>query len=88
MLLAEENLLLIKPPSSSFPTFTKICCGKEHGIALTNEGIVYTIGGGWRGQLGLGVLDSADTLTKVELLEPLKVKDVAAGGWHCLVISG
>ncbi|XP_065655058.1 RCC1 domain-containing protein 1 [Hydra vulgaris] len=83
LLFAEENLLLLE----SVSTIKKICCGREHGIALTNDGIVYTIGGGWRGQLGLGVIDSADILTKVDLLEPLKVKDIAAGGWHCLVIS-
>ncbi|XP_066932881.1 E3 ISG15--protein ligase HERC5-like [Clytia hemisphaerica] len=66
---------------------SQIRCGKEHLIALTKEGQVLTMGKSTRGQLGQGSTASHDTLQPVEVLEPLRFVQVAAGGWHSLVLS-
>ena len=67
---------------------TQISCGKEHLIALTKEGRIFTMGKSTRGQLGQGSTASHDTLQLVDVLEPLRFVQVEAGGWHSLVLSG
>merc|ERR1711962_874274 len=46
-----------------------------------------TMGGGSRGQLGLGLMSSEDRLWLVESLQPLKIVKVSAGGWHSLAMA-
>lgn len=64
-----------------------VACGKEHGVLLTEEGSVLTWGGGSRGQLGTGDLESSETLYEVEALSGLRVVAISAGGWHTAVIT-
>ena len=63
-------------------------CGKEHLIALTEDGCVLTMGTSTRGQLGFGSTSSSDCLRQLDILEPLRFVKVAAGGWHSLVLAG
>lgn len=65
----------------------QVSCGKEHVIVLTTDGCVLTMGKSSRGQLGTGSTSSCDSLTKVEVLEPLHFTKVVAGGWHSLALS-
>lgn len=64
-----------------------VSCGNEHAVILMKNGDVYTMGGGSRGQLGLGSTSSEDRLCLVENLQPLKIVKVAAGGWHSLALA-
>lgn len=66
---------------------TDVACGKEHCMLLTEYGQVYTWGGGTRGQLGHGSLSSEVTPRLVVALDGMKVKKIAAGGWHSAAIS-
>jgi len=68
-------------------TILKISCGNEHAIILTSDNRVFTYGNGSRGQLGNGTADKVDSFVEVELLQPVKIIDIAAGGWHSLVLS-
>ena len=65
-----------------------VSCGNEHAVVLMANGDVYTMGGGSRGQLGLGSMNSEDRLCLVESLQPLKIVKVSAGGWHSLAMAG
>ncbi|CAH1394813.1 unnamed protein product [Nezara viridula] len=64
-----------------------VACGKEHGVLLTEDGSVLTWGGGSRGQLGTGDLESSETLCEVEALSGLRVVVISAGGWHTAVVT-
>jgi len=64
-----------------------VSCGNEHAVVLMANGDVYTMGGGSRGQLGLGSMSSEDRLCLVESLQPLKIVKVSAGGWHSLAMA-
>ncbi|KAL1137994.1 hypothetical protein AAG570_009689 [Ranatra chinensis] len=66
-----------------------VACGREHGIFLTQTGVVYTWGGGGRGQLGSGSLESSEEPVEVAALSGLKIVAIAAGGWHsCALAEG
>ena len=62
-------------------------CGKEHSLLLTEHGQVFTWGGGSRGQLGHGNLASEDKPKLVMALDGMRIRKVAAGGWHSACIS-
>ena len=62
-------------------------CGKEHSLLLTEHGQVFTWGGGSRGQLGHGNLVSEDKPKLVMALDGMRIRKVAAGGWHSACIS-
>jgi len=66
---------------------TDIQCGKEHCLLLTEHGQVYSWGGGSRGQLGHGVLSNEEKPRLVSALDGMKIKKIAAGGWHSAVLS-
>lgn len=73
-----------------FPTprqVTAVSCGKEHGVVLTSNNFVWTVGNGSRGQLGLGSATKIDSLECVEALHPVKIISISAGGWHTIVLS-
>ncbi|XP_071166813.1 uncharacterized protein [Mytilus edulis] len=68
-------------------TVAAVSCGKEHVLLLTTYGTVLTFGGGTRGQLGHGTVDSTKEPHLIDSLAGLKMLAVAAGGWHSLCIS-
>eukprot|EP00096_Caligus_rogercresseyi_P012781 TRINITY_DN5466_c0_g1_i1.p1 TRINITY_DN5466_c0_g1~~TRINITY_DN5466_c0_g1_i1.p1 ORF type:complete len:438 (-),score=131.67 TRINITY_DN5466_c0_g1_i1:192-1505(-) len=69
------------------PRVSDISCGKEHNLLLTSEGAVYSWGGGSRGQLGHGGLNSELSPRPLSLLEGLPIRSIAAGGWHSAVVT-
>ncbi|CAG2112099.1 unnamed protein product [Medioppia subpectinata] len=74
-----------------------VSCGQEHVLALTDTGRVLSYGRGSRGQLGHG--DVEDVVggggdgrepvgaRLVDALDGVKIKAVAAGGWHSMALS-
>ncbi|XP_052705241.1 RCC1 domain-containing protein 1-like isoform X1 [Crassostrea angulata] len=94
-LVEEKKLKMIKViPEISLPIeicvdfcVSEISCGKEHALILTNSGDVYSCGGGSRGQLGLGHVETREQPCLVEDLTGVRMKCVGAGGWHSMAIS-
>lgn len=74
-------------PKNTSHKVVDIVCGKEHCLLLTEHGQVYSWGGGSRGQLGHGTLNSEERPRLITALDGMKVKKIAAGGWHSAVIS-
>lgn len=68
-------------------TVTDVVCGKEHCLLLTEHGQVFSWGGGSRGQLGHGNLLSEERPRLVMALDGMRIKKIAAGGWHSACIS-
>ncbi|XP_011298818.1 ultraviolet-B receptor UVR8 [Fopius arisanus] len=62
--------------------FVDVACGFDHSIILADNGDVYSMGMGTRGQLGHGDLEDCDEPTLIEALAGLNVIQIAAGGWH------
>src|SRR5689334_11929119 len=48
----------------------KISCGWDHSMALTTEGLVFTWGGGGKGQLGMGRYDDIPQYIPQEVKSP------------------
>lgn len=70
---------------------TQVDCGISHTAVLSEEGEVYTFGGG--GQENFGQLGHGDTLvavvpTRVEGLLRHKVRLIACGGYHTIAVTG
>ncbi|TRY75321.1 hypothetical protein TCAL_00742 [Tigriopus californicus] len=74
-------------PANAQHRVTDVVCGKEHCLLLTEHGQVYSWGGGSRGQLGHGSLNSEEKPRLITALDGMKIKKIAAGGWHSAVIS-
>jgi len=66
---------------------TDVVAGKEHCLLLTEHGQVYSWGGGSRGQLGHGSLLSEEKPRLVMALDGMRIRKIAAGGWHSACIS-
>ena len=70
-----------------------ISCGDYHSSALSEDGILYTWGGGGlsynHGQCGHGNLKDIQNPKKVEFFikNNIKIKKVACGGYHTIVIG-
>eukprot|EP00058_Branchiostoma_floridae_P022831 XP_002608321.1 hypothetical protein BRAFLDRAFT_125491 [Branchiostoma floridae] len=64
-----------------------VCCGKEHSLALTLSGRVFSWGNGSRGQLGHGTTEASNTPQVIEALEGVTMVTIAAGGWHSVSVS-
>ena len=62
-------------------------CGKEHSLLLTEHGQVFSWGGGSRGQLGHGNLVSEEKPKLIMALDGMRIRKIAAGGWHSACIS-
>jgi E3 ubiquitin-protein ligase HERC2 len=64
-----------------------VSCGATHTAALTEDGVVFTWGGGESGQLGHGEKQRVLVATPVRgLLEHKKMSAVACGGYHTLAL--
>ena len=60
---------------------------KSHSIDFFVLSLVYSWGGGSRGQLGHGTLMAEEKPRLVQALDGMRIKKIAAGGWHSAVIS-
>ncbi|EZA52561.1 E3 ubiquitin-protein ligase HERC2 isoform X2 [Ooceraea biroi] len=67
--------------------FIDIACGFEHIILLAENGDIYSMGKGARGQLGHNDLETSDDPELIEALAGLKVVHISAGGWHSAVVT-
>ena len=90
--LGQTGALLGQPlkiPSLINKKIVSIACGDYHSCALTNNGELYTWGGGGsynRGQCGQGNLKDIDTPKKVDFFRNNRVVKVACGGYHTIVL--
>ena len=64
--------------------FTKASSGYEHGLAINEEGHLFSWGWNEHGNCGLGHVNNVQTPTKIDL--PLKVKSCFAGSGHSFAI--
>ncbi|XP_065051986.1 RCC1 and BTB domain-containing protein 2-like isoform X2 [Rhopilema esculentum] len=83
-----ENRVIRKFHLSDDFSVKDVSCGKEHTLLLTDNGRVYSFGTGSKGQLGLGSLESHKEPVYVDALEPLIIREINAGGWHSLALTG
>ncbi|XP_071556273.1 RCC1 domain-containing protein 1 isoform X2 [Temnothorax nylanderi] len=67
--------------------FVDLACGFDHTILLAENGDVYSMGMGIRGQLGHNDLENCDNPKLIEALAGLKVMQISAGGWHTAVVT-
>ncbi|KAL0129864.1 hypothetical protein PUN28_001850 [Cardiocondyla obscurior] len=67
--------------------FIDLACGFDHTILLAENGDVYSMGMGIRGQLGHNELENCDNPRLIEALAGLKVVQISAGGWHSAVVT-
>jgi len=74
-------------PNGSTHKVTDVVCGKEHSLLLTEHGQVFSWGGGSRGQLGHGNLVSEEKPKLIMALDGMRIRKIAAGGWHSACIS-
>lgn len=66
--------------------FEKLFAGAHHTLALDNDSYLWSIGVNRDGQLGIGHNDNRIRFTFIESLPNIQIKDVAAGGFHNLVL--
>ncbi|KAG7189944.1 hypothetical protein KM043_006105 [Ampulex compressa] len=67
--------------------FVDIACGFDHTVMLAENGNVFSMGIGTRGQLGHDDLEDQDDPRLVEALAGIKVVQISAGGWHSAVVT-
>ncbi|XP_053975337.1 RCC1 domain-containing protein 1-like [Hylaeus volcanicus] len=67
--------------------FVDVACGFDHAILLAENGDVYSMGMGTRGQLGHNDLEDCDDPRIIEALAGLKVVHISAMGWHSAVVT-
>eukprot|EP00591_Stephanopyxis_turris_P011504 CAMPEP_0195529978 /NCGR_PEP_ID=MMETSP0794_2-20130614/32665_1 /TAXON_ID=515487 /ORGANISM="Stephanopyxis turris, Strain CCMP 815" /LENGTH=223 /DNA_ID=CAMNT_0040661369 /DNA_START=153 /DNA_END=821 /DNA_ORIENTATION=+ len=66
---------------------TQVTCGSYHTAAVTNNGDLYTWGGGMYGKLGHGNESGHSIPKRVEGLSGLPVSQIACGSRHTAVIT-
>lgn len=66
---------------------TQITCGSYHTAAVTNNGELFTWGGGMYGKLGHGSESGCSTPRKVEGLSDVHVGSVACGSRHTVAVT-
>jgi len=69
--------------------FSRVCCGADHSMALSDDGTVYSWGASGYGQLGHGrnSSDFAPTSVSYFIDRQLKVVDIACGAKHSAVVT-
>ena len=80
-----RGLVPVAPPLMT--RVTQVSNGLSHALILMETGLIYSIGLGSHGQLGLGDLDSRSSLNLIEGLAGIRINGVSCGYWHCLVVS-
>ncbi|XP_015126576.1 probable E3 ubiquitin-protein ligase HERC4 isoform X2 [Diachasma alloeum] len=66
----------------------QMACGLKHGLALTNNGELYSWGSNAEGQLGLGTDTKSELKPKlITSLAAIPIAFVACGGHHSVVVS-
>jgi alpha-tubulin suppressor-like RCC1 family protein len=63
----------------------RIAGGAQHSLALDLDGVVWSWGGGYHGQLGDGTF--LNRITPLPLTNLTGAVRIAAGGWHSLVLK-
>lgn len=63
---------------------TKVACGSNFSMALTESGIAYSWGQGKYGALGHG---RSDNLNEPQPLQVENVMEISAGGQHAAVLT-
>ncbi|KAF0305835.1 X-linked retinitis pigmentosa GTPase regulator [Amphibalanus amphitrite] len=66
---------------------TRVGCGGQHTVALTESGEVWCFGGGSQGQLGLGSRLLTAPTPQLLSLGQLRGREVAAGHCHSAVVT-
>mmetsp|Transcript_15910 Transcript_15910/g.19420 ORF Transcript_15910/g.19420 Transcript_15910/m.19420 type:complete len:606 (+) Transcript_15910:599-2416(+) len=66
---------------------TQVTCGSYHTAAVSNNGELYSWGGGMYGKLGHGNEDGCSTPRKVEALVGLHIAQIACGSRHTAVVT-
>lgn len=67
--------------------FIDIAGGFDHTILLAENGDIYSMGMGTRGQLGHNDLEDCDNPRIVDALAGIKVTQISAAGWHTAVVT-
>uniref|UniRef100_A0A8C6X763 HECT and RLD domain containing E3 ubiquitin protein ligase family member 6 n=1 Tax=Naja naja TaxID=35670 RepID=A0A8C6X763_NAJNA len=68
-------------------TIVYISCGKEHSLAISSQGKVFSWGAGGFGQLGTGKLKDSSTPKKIDALSMYNVIQVACGHYHSIALT-
>jgi E3 ubiquitin-protein ligase HERC3 len=66
---------------------TKVACGSNHTLAITEEGELFSCGRGRHGQLGLGYFHDGGPMTRCDALRGMRVINIAAGGQHSVCVT-
>ncbi|XP_059578286.1 probable E3 ubiquitin-protein ligase HERC6 isoform X1 [Alligator mississippiensis] len=67
---------------------TRVSCGKEHSLAVSNEGKVFSWGAGSEGQLGTGEFEEQSFIPKkIDGLSNHRVLQVTCGHYHSLALT-
>ena len=88
LLLAQpvRTLALVRALTQTFTV--AVAAGKEHSIALTNTGAVYSWGGGREGQLGSGEEEISQPVPRlITKFYAVRVAMVCASGDHSLALA-
>lgn len=66
---------------------TQVTCGSYHTAAVSNNGDLYTWGGGMYGKLGHGNENGCSTPRRVEALSGFHISQIACGSRHTAVVT-
>lgn len=75
------------PKSNHCPTFVSAARGRDFTLLLSASGLLYSLGAGAFGELGLGDQTSASVPTLISTLSQIKIIAVAAAEFHWLALD-
>ncbi|MGY1552354.1 RCC1 domain-containing protein [Microbacterium sp. A588] len=76
---------MIEPPPGV--TFTQVSAGREHSVALAEDGTAYAWGENNLGQLGDGTSGDSLVPVRVDMPDGVKFTQVSAGGSHSVAVT-
>jgi len=91
-----QRIFSAKSPSIKTPIHTidqtvkKVCTGNDFILLLTQNGHVFSMGTGSRGELGIEPMEAQSSSPKSieDFIEAeIEVQDIACGGWHGLALT-